>query len=220
VIQLISLALVGAAIVIPLRSAIRETRRRLVVGGTLYFALLGLGFMLVEMGMLQRFSLFLGDPVYSLSVVLFSLILTAGIGSWISERARLGTRTRFVAWAAAIAVYLASLPWWMPGLLGSFETAEIATRAAVCLAMIAPAGLMMGFGFPSGMRLAAALDERPTVWFWGINGAAGVLGSVLAVALSIAFGIGTTLLLGALCYLALIPAGMVIGFAAAPAAPR
>jgi hypothetical protein len=217
VILLVSLALVVATIVIPLRSAIRETPRGLVVGGTLYFGLLGLGFMLIEMGMLQRLSLFLGHPVYSLSIVLFSLILTAGIGSWISERARLGTRARFVAWAAAIALYLAGLPWWMPGVMASFQTAEIVTRAAVCLAMIAPAGLLMGFGFPSGLRLAAAIDGRPTVWFWGINGAAGVLGSVLAIALSIAFGITTTLLLGSLCYLALIPAGLAIGFT--PARP-
>jgi hypothetical protein len=58
------------------------------------------------------------------------------------------------------------------------------------------------------------------VWFWGINGAAGVLGSVTAIVLSIAFGIGTTLLLGALCYLALIAAAGMIGFAAAPSRPR
>ena len=122
---------------------------------------------------------------------------------------------RFVTWPAATALYLASLPWWMPGVLTPFQTAEIATRAAVCLGVIAPAGLLMGFGLPSGLRLAAAFDGRPTVWFWGINGAAGVLGSVLAIALSIAFGISTTLLLGSLCYLALIPAGMVIGFAPA-----
>jgi hypothetical protein len=58
------------------------------------------------------------------------------------------------------------------------------------------------------------------VWFWGINGAAGVLGSVMAIALSIAFGIGTTLLLGAVCYLALIAAASLMGFAPAPARSR
>ncbi|HKB06832.1 MAG TPA: hypothetical protein VKF61_00985, partial [Candidatus Polarisedimenticolia bacterium] len=64
----------------------------------------------------------------------------------------------------------------------------------------------MGFGFPAGMRLVQAIDERPTPWFWGINGAAGVLASACAVATSLAYGIHVTLTLGALCYLALVPA--------------
>ena len=71
---------------------------------------------------------------------------------------------------------------------------------------MAPAGFLMGFGFPTGMRLAQAADSRPTPWFWGINGAAGVLASVLAVAMSLSIGINATIICGALCYLALIPA--------------
>ena len=213
-ILLMSLLLVAISIVIPLRGALRETTVGLVASGTLYFALLGIGFMLVEMGLLQRLSLFLGHPVYSLSIVLFSLILTTGIGSWLSEHLRIETRVRFVAWAAAIALYLASLPGWMPGVLASFQAAGVATRGALCLALTAPAGILMGFGFPTGMRLTSARDPRPTVWFWGINGAAGVLSSALAVVVSITYGIGTTLVLGSICYLALIPAGLRIGFRA------
>ena len=75
-----------------------------------------------------------------------------------------------------------------------------------------PAGLLMGYGFPTGMRFISAVDRKPTPWFWGINGAAGVLASTVAVACSIAYGIGTTLALGAACYLLLIPAALVIGF--------
>jgi hypothetical protein len=220
VILLVSLVLVASTIVIPLRTAIHETTPRLVAGGTLYFGLLGLGFMLIEMGLLQRMSLFLGHPVYSLSVVLFSLILATGAGSAASEWLPLDARARFVGWAALLGLYLASLPWWMPDLMRAFQTAEIPVRAALCLGIIAPAGLLMGFGFPTGLTLAAASDDRPAVWFWGINGAAGVLGSVIAVALSIAFGIRTTLLLGALCYLALIPAGLMIGIRPRRATPR
>jgi SAM-dependent methyltransferase len=220
VILLVSLALVAAAIVVPLRGAIREAGRRLVTGGTLYFALLGLGFMLVEMGLLQRLSLFLGHPVHSLSIVLFSLILSAGVGSALSERIRLDSRATFAGWAVALMAYVASLPWWLPGLIAANASAELVVRGGLCLAVIAPAGLLMGFGFPTGIRLAALHDERPTVWFWGINGAAGVLGSVLAIALSIAFGIRATLVLGALCYLALIPAASLIGFASGTARAR
>ena len=63
----------------------------------------------------------------------------------------------------------------------------------------------MGFGFPTGMRLIAAVDTRPTPWFWGVNGAMGVLGSIVAVIISMAWGIGVTMTVGALCYLLLIP---------------
>ena len=55
------------------------------------------------------------------------------------------------------------------------------------------------------MRLVSAIDAKPTPWFWGINGAVGVLASVVAVAISIAFGISTTLAIGAVCYVLLIP---------------
>jgi hypothetical protein len=61
----------------------------------------------------------------------------------------------------------------------------------------------MGFGFPTGMRLVSAIDEKPTPWFWGINGAAGVLAASVAVLTSIEFGIDTTLRVGAICYLLL-----------------
>jgi hypothetical protein len=70
---------------------------------------------------------------------------------------------------------------------------------------IAPAGLLLGFAFPTGMRLIGVVDRTPTPWFWGINGAAGVLAAILAVVTSITFGINVTLTVGALCYFLLVP---------------
>ncbi len=209
-ILLVSITLVVVTIVLPLRPALREVGRDLVVGGTAYFGFLGLGFMLVEIGLLQRLGVFLGHPVYSLSVVLFSLILTTGFGSMLSERLRLGTPKRIVLWAVGTALYLILLPVWMPSALRMVEASGIAARAGLSAALIAPAGLLMGFGFPTGMQLVSSRDARPTPWFWGVNGAAGVLASVLAVAININFGIHLTLILGAACYLALIPSMMVI----------
>jgi hypothetical protein len=69
----------------------------------------------------------------------------------------------------------------------------------------------MGYGFPTGMRLITAVDGKPAPWFWGINGAAGVLASSLAVACSIAYGIDITLIVAASCYILLIPAAVYIG---------
>jgi hypothetical protein len=106
------------------------------------------------------------------------------------------------------AVYVAALPMLFDRLLGGFDAATLAVRIALCIALIAPAGVLMGFGFPTGMRLISAVDRRPTPWFWGVNGAAGVLASIIGVVCSISFGIGATLRLGAAFYLVLIPAAL------------
>jgi hypothetical protein len=202
---LISAGLVLVTIMVPLRATVRGVGRALVGGGTLYFLLIGVGFMMTEIALLQRMSVFLGHPVYALSVVLFSLILATGLGSLVSERLRLDTLPRLGGWAAATAFYLWALPAWMPGALLEFDAANLLVRAGFCVLVLAPAGFLMGFFFPTGMRLAARIDTGPTPWFWGINGAAGVLAASLAVLTSLAFGIDTTLRVGALCYL-LLPA--------------
>ncbi len=79
--------------------------------------------------------------------------------------------------------------------------------------LIGSAGLLMGYGFPTEMRLVTSAHDRQKSWFWGINGASGVLASALAVACSIAYGIDMTLILGALCYLLLIPAALALAAA-------
>ena len=75
---------------------------------------------------------------------------------------------------------------------------------------IVPAGILMGFGFPTGMRLVNAIDGRPTPWFWAVNGAAGVLTAGLAVATSIALSINVSLWTGAACYLLLGPISLAL----------
>jgi len=166
--------------------------------------------MAVEIGLLQRMSVFLGHPVYSLSVSLFTLILATGVGSLLSDRLVLDRRWKLLMWGVTTSLYIFSLPYWLPSVLLAFDGAGLFVRAAVCVGAIAPAGLLMGFAFPTGMRLVSAHDRRPTPWFWGINGAAGVLASVAAVATSIALGIGVTLAIGAACYLLLMPAALLL----------
>ncbi|MBM4285608.1 MAG: hypothetical protein FJ128_10215 [Deltaproteobacteria bacterium] len=213
-ILIVSLGLVLVTLVMPLRSALQDVGARLIITGTSYFFLIGIGFMTIEIGLLQRMSVFLGHPIYSLSVVLFSLILTTGLGSLLSDRHPLDSGFKFVIWSVLTAAYLAVLPSWLPQLLSSYDHADLLTRCALSVAVIAPAGLLMGFGFPTGMRLVSAVDPAPTPWFWGMNGIAGVLGAGTTVALSIAWGINCTLVIGGLCYALLIPAALGIGFTA------
>ncbi|UCH73486.1 MAG: hypothetical protein JSU82_14235 [Rhodospirillales bacterium] len=216
----ISLALVVTAIIVPLRPALRDVGLRLASGGTAYFMLIGTGFMLVEIALLQRFSVFLGHPVYSLSIVLFSLIISTGAGSLLSDHLAIEQRTRFTPWVLATSGYIFSQLFWLPPVLLALDSAPLSVRALASVVIIFPAGLLMGFAFPAGMRIIAAYSRKPTPWFWGINGASGVLASIFAVGCSIAFGIGSTMALGALCYLLLVPAARVIGFpASTPARP-
>lgn len=200
---LISAVLVAVTIIVPLRSSVSDTALTPTVAGTLYFALIGIGFMMVEIALLQRISVFLGHPVYALSVVLFSLILSTGIGSLVSERAQLDSNLRLIGWSVLTGAYLLALPSWLPEVLLQLESAGLLFRAGLAVLVLAPAGFLMGFGFPTGMRLVSQIDARPTPWFWGINGAAGVLAASVAVLTSIEFGIDTTLRIGAVCYLLL-----------------
>ena len=113
----------------------------------------------------------------------------------------------FVLWLGALAAYLLALPFWMPAVIHeSLMFDSILARGAVSVALIAPAGLLMGLGFPTGLRLVGRIDARLTPWLWGVNGAAGVLAAGLAVACSIGFSIDVTIRLGGLCYIVLLAA--------------
>ena len=214
---LISVALIAATIILPLRSTVRETSWQLAIGGTGYFALIGIGFIMIEIALLQRMSVFLGHPVYALSVVLFSLILSTGFGSMASERVRLAGAGMLAAWSVASAAYVFALPFWLRGLLVDLDGADLLVRAGLCVLVVAPAGFLMGFGFPTGMRLVSAINTGPTPWFWGINGAAGVLAASVAIVTSISFSIDTTLQIGAVCYLLVAaPALLLMSAAARP----
>ena len=116
-----------------------------------------------------------------------------------------------VGWALATAAYAAAMPIWMPAVLGLAEPLELLPRALIVMASIAPAGLLMGYGFPTGMRLVMAVDARPAPWFWGLNGSAGVLATSVGVGISVAFGINATQLVGATLYaLIAVPAVMMM----------
>ncbi len=216
----ISVVAVIATILVPLRSAARACARPLALLGSLYFSLIGLGFMLAEIAFLQSFSVYLGHPVYSLSVVLFSLILASGLGSMTSDWFKLNTRRRLLAWGGLVVAYLAVMVWVLPSIFQATTARERLLRILISLGAIMPVGFLLGFAFPTGMRLVSAIDTQPTPWFWGINGATGVLASVLAVVFSMSFGINVTLLIAAACYLLLIPTALGLSAMRAPIARR
>lgn len=171
---------------------------------SLYFASIGLGFILVEIGQIQRLTLFLGHPVYSLVVVLFSLLLATGIGSTLSSKwigaDQNSNKKAFIAILGLFIFTLASV-WVLPLITGSLYGASLTPRIFIAILIMFCLGIPMGAAFPTGLRLANAEVKRATPWLWAINGALSVVGSVLAMILSIGYGITITCLIGALCYL-------------------
>jgi hypothetical protein len=201
VIMLLSLILVVMTIILPALPSVRRVSPRLIGLGTAYFMLIGLGFMLVEIGLIQRLSLFLGHPVYGLAIGLFAIILSTGTGALVSDRLQITRPHHAFLWCGALSASLALLPFGLPIIVASFEPYPILVRAVVTVLVVAPVGFLLGFGFPTGMRLVNAIDSRPTPWLWSINGAAGVLAASIAVAVSIGFSINVSIWLGAGCYL-------------------
>lgn len=172
-----------------------------------FFAAIGMGFMLVEISMLQRLIIFLGHPTYSLSVILFVLLVAGGIGSRLSahvpdDRLRVAGIRRL----ALLVAILAAAGFAMAPMVAGFQGSETAVRIAVSGALMASMGVFMGMAFPLGMRLAMASRPQLAPWLWGVNGATSVVASVLAVVIAMAFGISASFWSGVLCYLAAIAA--------------
>jgi spermidine synthase len=204
----LSALLVIFTMLFPSLPSVRQTGRGLAQAGTLYFLLLGFGFMFVEMGLIQRLSTFLGHPVYGLAIGLFGIIVSTGLGSLSSEYFPLNSYKRIATWTLIIGSYLTMLPFWFPSVILNFEGHSLIVRVLVALTTIVPSGSLMGYGFPTGMRMVNAIDSVPTPWFWAVNGAAGVFASGLAVVISIAFSINASMWLGAAAYILLAPIGL------------
>jgi hypothetical protein len=201
----ISIIAVICTIILPLRSAAMNCPPALIAAGSAYFSLIGMGFMFAEISLLQYFSVYLGHPILSLGVCLFSLILATGLGSLASNRLNIASSRGMVVWGLIVVVYLLCLQQWLTDVFHATTARELSVRISISLAVVIPLGFLLGFAFPTGMKLVEAVDKEPTPWFWGINGATGVLASVLAVMLSMAMGIRVTMLVSSLCYAVLIP---------------
>jgi hypothetical protein len=194
-----------ACIVVPLMRTGRGTGLEGAAPYLAYFAAIGLGFMLIEISQLQRLTIFLGHPSYSLSVVLFSLLVSSGLGSL--STARLtgpeGAARRRLMLTIAV---LAGFGLLTPLVTHRFEASSTPIRIALSIALLFPLGFLMGMAFPLGMRLALRRAPLLAPWFWGVNGAASVCASVLAVVIAIGAGISAAFWTGTACYLAALTA--------------
>jgi hypothetical protein len=159
-----------------------------------YFVLIGLGFLFVEIPLAQRFILFLGQPVYGLTVVLFALLFFSGLGSWAS--ARLPYRTTMLVLVVVVLVY----PLLLPRVFNLFLGGRFGLRLGIAIAALAPLGFLLGVPFPRGIGWLERRAPGLIPWAWGVNGAASVVASVGAALLALSLGFSWVLTVGALCY--------------------
>jgi predicted membrane-bound spermidine synthase len=164
-------------------------------GSLVYFAALGFGFIAVELALLQHMTLLVGHPIYTLSVLLFTLLAFGGIGAALSPR--------WPMWKACVAVAVIgaiealALPKLVPALLWL----PLWGRIAVAIVLIAPLGLAMGMPFPRGLRETGQGSLPAPPFYWGLNGIMSVIGSVTTVFVALMAGFQAAMLMGSVCYL-------------------
>jgi hypothetical protein len=203
VILLLALLLSGVLILLPV---VLLKRGGTQPGGAripLYFGLIGLGFMLVEMPLIQRFILYLDQPAYALAAILFCILLFSGLGSRYGSH-KLRISHALMGLVGLLVLYVLLLHDILHASLGL----HLLIRLVVTVLLLAPLGFLMGIPFPAGlgwMRRNTGDSEGDTdrwmvAWIWAVNGASSVIASILASLLALSFGFSVTLTIGMGCY--------------------
>ena len=193
-IVLLLLALIASLVLILLPLALRQRRERGRGRFLLYFTLLGIGYFFVELPLMQRFILYLGQPTYAFAVVLFALLLYSGIGSYLSSR--LSSRFMLATLFVLILLYPSLLKILFTQTLGM----TIGVRMIVAISSLGPLGLLMGMPFPQGIRRVSQISPRLVPWAWAVNGCASVISSILSIMLSLSFGFSRVLVAASIAY--------------------
>ena len=177
-------------------------------GGTiLYFAGLGLGYIMVEVGLISRFTLALTNPTISASVLIAGMLVFSGLGAFLSERLFDRARLTLPVILLLVATLLVGYGLWLSPVLDAIGAYPYALRLVCCFALIAPPAFLMGFPMATGMTWLTRLKkDHLFVWAWGINGCFSVIGAALVPIIATNFGLAAVLEAAGLAYLVAIPA--------------
>jgi predicted membrane-bound spermidine synthase len=151
--------------------------------------------------LIQKFVLLLGHPTYALTVIIFSMLISSGLGSFYSKRIVKNNpeRLRIVL---LLIVILVPVLGYFAGLVSDLGPAwPLAVKMLITVLVIAPLGFLMGIPFPTGLATLEGWDSSAVRWGWSMNAASSVLGSAMAIFFAIYLGLYQTLVLGGLLYL-------------------
>lgn len=188
-------------IIVPLRIKSKKVNMRGTLPFFVYFAAIGVGFMLIEISQIQRLGIFLGHPTYSIAAALFTLLLSGGIGSYLSGAAKFKIYKNPITGLSILIVLLILFGTLTPYLIIAFREYSTSIRILVSVLILFPLGLFMGMAFPLGMRHVFKKSAQITPWLWGINGVMSVLATVLSIIIAMNYGISASYWTGAFCYL-------------------
>lgn len=166
-----------------------------------FFLCIGVGYILIQVALIQKFVLFLGHPTLALTVIIFSMLLSSGTGSFASRslmRARV-SRLTVALIIVSLGVFLLAV------VVGPVVEAGVALplpiKILITMLLISPIGFVMGMPFPTGLSLLENVMPASVRWAWAINAASSVMGSAAAILFAIYIGLRGTLLLGGCCYI-------------------
>jgi len=183
------------------------SRQRGKAGTMVYFMCLGIGYIIVEVGLISKFTLALANPTVSASVLITGMLLFSGLGSLYAGRYIERCREVMPKIFIGIGVLLAAGAMFYDVALNAIGTWPYWTRIFACLLLLAPPAFLMGFPFPTAMTMLARLGkERLFIWAWGINGSFSVVGAVSVPIVAVLFGQSTVILAAAALYLIALPA--------------
>jgi len=166
----------------------------------LYFSSLGMGFILIELSLLQKFILLLGNPTTTFAILLFTILIASGIGSQISTRLIQHNTRNLLFIIAGILVMGFIYVVLLPEVIYSLMAEEFEIKVIMTVGILFPIGLLMGMPLPTVMRLLKSHKPTHVPWMWAINGSFSVLGAVLSVAISILHGTSYAMILGTSIY--------------------
>jgi hypothetical protein len=196
---ILSLVLILLPVLIaPWQKGIVKEGKKKLLPTLLYFAMLGLGFMFVEVTLIQKSILPLVNPSYAVAVVLTSILISSGLGSMMSSRFSL-LRTSIVLPLLVVFTVIYSLLF--PVLLDLISPYTITFKVMMVFFILLPIGLLMGIPFPAGIRILGERDDMLIPWAWAVNGCVSVIAPILTIMIAMSSGFKTVLWLGAAAYL-------------------
>lgn len=164
-----------------------------------FFFLIGVGFMFIEISLIQKLILFLDHPVYAVSTTLFSILIFSGIGSFLSKRYASNKKLFNIILSLSITIVIATI--FLPYIITFFLGSNLILRGIVTLLTLCPIGILMGMPFPAAIKILGERDRDIIPWAWCVNGVASVISSILAIIIAISFGFNAVLLLSVIMYL-------------------
>jgi len=201
---LLALSLIATALMVALPPVLlgdRLPRQKGVLAFLGYFVALGAGYILIQVALIQKFILLLGHPAYALTVIIFSMLVASGIGSYTSGRIIEDGDAKLIITLFEIFVLVVVLALISGTVTRGAVSWPLAARVIATIMVVAPPAYVMGMPFPCGLARLEKLHPPSIRWAWSINAASSVLGSAVSILLALYVGLQNTLLLGGGLYL-------------------